>query len=131
LPACRPGLDKAGLLAEKQAAARSDAAFAKASTTTAAAPGRGVRWPSSPAAVVGQSRRSSSATTVNGLDALNDLSDATGASVENLSALEDIALRTGTSLETWQAMRSIKMNKALADAKPGTDAAEPPSRRST
>ena len=30
--------------------------------------------------------------TVNGVDALNDLSDATGASIENISALEDICL---------------------------------------
>jgi hypothetical protein len=59
---------------------------------------------------------------IDGLDKLNDLSDATGASVENLSALEDIALRTGTSMDT-AGDAVIKMNKALADAKPGTDQA--------
>ena len=59
--------------------------------------------------------------TVNGLDKLNDLADATGATVENLSALEDVALRTGTSVET-AGDAVIKLNKALADAKPGSEA---------
>ena len=58
-----------------------------------------------------------------GLDALGDLSDATGASVENLSALEDIALRTGTSFE-GMASTLVKFNGYLGDAKPGTAAAE-------
>jgi lambda family phage tail tape measure protein len=60
--------------------------------------------------------------TVNGVDALNDLRDATGASIENLSALEDVADRTGTG---FQEMGSslIRFNKVLADAKPGSDAA--------
>jgi len=58
--------------------------------------------------------------TVNGLDKLNDLADATGATVENLSALEDVALRTGTSVET-AGDAVIKLNKALSDAKPGSD----------
>jgi hypothetical protein len=35
--------------------------------------------------------------TIEGVDALNDLKDATGASIENLSALEDVAARSGTS----------------------------------
>ena len=59
---------------------------------------------------------------VNGLDKLNDLADATGATVENLSALEDIAVRTGTSVDTM-GDAIVKMNKALADAKPGSDQA--------
>jgi hypothetical protein len=58
-----------------------------------------------------------------GLDKLNDLADATGSSVENLSALEDVAERTGTSVETL-GDAIVKMNKALADAKPGSDQAE-------
>lgn len=58
-----------------------------------------------------------------GLDKLNDLADATGSSVENLSALEDIAERTGTSVDTL-GDAIVKMNKALADAKPGSDQAE-------
>jgi hypothetical protein len=61
--------------------------------------------------------------TIDGIDALNDLSDATGSSVENLSALEDIAARTGTTMDTvGDAL--IKLNKTLGDAKPGTDAAD-------
>lgn len=37
---------------------------------------------------------------VDGLDALNDVADATGASIENISALEDVAMRTGSSMDT-------------------------------
>ena len=54
--------------------------------------------------------------TVEGVDALNDLADATGDSVENLSALEDIALRTGTSMET-AGDAVIKLNKALIEGR--------------
>lgn len=60
---------------------------------------------------------------VNGLDRLNDLRDATGASIGNLSALEDVAARTGTSFETVQAAL-IKFNQALANAAPGNVAGE-------
>lgn len=59
---------------------------------------------------------------VSGVDALNDLKDATGASIENLSALEDVALRTGTSFETVGSSL-VKFNAALSNAKPGSDAA--------
>lgn len=52
-----------------------------------------------------------------GVDALNDLKDATGASIENISALEDVAARTGTSFETV-GTALIKLNQALNDAKP-------------
>lgn len=61
--------------------------------------------------------------TVNSLDALNDLKDATGSSIENISALEDVALRTGTSFESM-AGALVKLNKALIDAKPGSDTAD-------
>lgn len=57
----------------------------------------------------------------NGLDVLNDLKDATGASVENLSALEDVAIRTGTSFDTVGTSLT-RFNGILKDAKPGTDA---------
>lgn len=60
---------------------------------------------------------------VDGIDSLNDLADATGASVENLSALEDVAARTGTSMDTVGSA-VVKLNKTLADAKPGNDAAK-------
>lgn len=58
----------------------------------------------------------------NGIDALNDLRDATGASIENLSALEDIGARTGTSFETVGSTL-VKFNAALNAAKPGSDQA--------
>lgn len=50
-----------------------------------------------------------------GVDNLNDLRDATGASIENLSALEDIALRTGTSVDV-AGDAVVKLNKSLNDA---------------
>lgn len=53
---------------------------------------------------------------INQLDALNDASDATGASIENLSALEDIALRTGTSMDAATGAL-VKFNAGLK----GTD----------
>lgn len=56
-----------------------------------------------------------------GIDALNDLQDATGASVENLSALEDVAARTGTSFDTVGTSLT-KFNNLLKEAKPGSDA---------
>ena len=54
--------------------------------------------------------------TIEGLDALNDMADATGASIENLSAIEDVALRTGTSVEAVTGSL-VKLNKALLDTK--------------
>lgn len=47
-----------------------------------------------------------------GLDKLNDLRDATGASVENISALEAVAAKTGVSFDTVSDIL-IKFNKAL------------------
>ena len=61
-------------------------------------------------------------TAVDGLDRLNDLKDASGASIENLSALEDVAIRTGTSMDTVSTA-VIKLNKALSAAKPDTEIA--------
>jgi tetratricopeptide (TPR) repeat protein len=58
--------------------------------------------------------------TTRGVDALNDLGDATGASIENLSALEDVAARTGTSFEAV-GQSLIKLNQALNTAKGGDD----------
>lgn len=59
---------------------------------------------------------------INGLDALNDLKDATGASIENLSALEDIAARTGTKFDTV-GTSLVKFNAVLSDSKLGSQAA--------
>jgi hypothetical protein len=61
--------------------------------------------------------------TVDGLDALNDLADATGASIENLSALEDIAARTGTSIDTVGSAL-VRFNAELSAAKEGSQTAE-------
>lgn len=58
-----------------------------------------------------------------GVDALNDLKDATGASIGNISALEDVAARTGTSFETV-GTSLVKLNDVLAAAKPGSVQAE-------
>lgn len=57
--------------------------------------------------------------TVDGLDSLNDLKDATGSSIENISALEDVALRTGTSFDAM-ATSLVKFNAVLTES--GTDA---------
>lgn len=60
--------------------------------------------------------------TINGIDALNDLKDATGASIENLSALEDAAIRSGNSFHAV-ADSLVKFNKVLIEAKPDSDMA--------
>lgn len=55
-----------------------------------------------------------------GVDRLNDLADATGASVEKISGLEDLMARTGGSIdEATDAI--IKLNKALSDASDDPD----------
>ena len=59
--------------------------------------------------------------TIDGIDALNDLADATGSSIENISGLEDVARRTGTSFDTVGGAL-VKFNQALGNAKPGSDA---------
>jgi hypothetical protein len=56
-----------------------------------------------------------------GIDALNDLKDATGSTIENISALEDTALRTGTGIDVVSTAM-IKFNGILKDAKPGSNA---------
>lgn len=52
---------------------------------------------------------------VDGLDALNDVADATGASISNISALEDVAMRTGTTMDTVSAALN-KFNNTLKEA---------------
>jgi len=52
---------------------------------------------------------------IDGLDALNDVRDATGASIENLSALEDVAIRTGTSMDSVSGIL-VKFNNVLKEA---------------
>lgn len=115
LASLQAGMDKAGRLAERQAA-QIEARYAR--LTSVATQLGSVLGGAISVAGLAQFFR----TTVNGLDALNDLKDATGASIENLSALEDIAARTGTSVDTL-GTALIRMNKLLADAQPGSDAA--------
>lgn len=55
------------------------------------------------------------------VDAFNDLRDATGASVENISAIDRVARETGVGFDVVSSSL-IKLNKALGDAKPGSDA---------
>jgi len=113
------GLDKAGVLAAKQAEQIEKAFSGLKATAASVGVAFGAMIPTTLIAGFQQFFRS----TVDGLDKLNDLADATGASVENLSALEDIAIRTGTSVDVM-GDALVKMNKALADAKPGSDQAE-------
>lgn len=110
------GLDKAGLLAERSAERIKSTFDGIGAVTKAMAGTLGVAF--SVAGITAFVRA-----TVDGLDRLNDLKDATGASIENLSALEDIALRTGTSMDT-ASDAVLKLNKALlAASDPKSDAA--------
>ena len=60
---------------------------------------------------------------IDGVLAIKDLSEATGATVENISALDDIARRTGGSLQDVEGVL-IKFNAALKDADPGSKMAK-------
>ena len=102
------GLDKAGFLAERQAQ-RIEASFARLKGI-ASGLGTGLA-----AAFTVPALATFITRTIDGVDALNDLADATGDSIENLSALEDIALRTGTSMET-AGDAVVKLNNAIFDA---------------
>lgn len=55
-----------------------------------------------------------------GIDAVGDLADATGASVENVGRLDAAVRRTGGSFEDASALL-LKFNQALANARPGSD----------
>ncbi len=114
LAAMQEGLDKAGRLAELQAR-KIEAAFTGVKTAAFAIGGALTAALSVPV-VFGFVK-----STIDGIDALNDLADATGASIENLSALEDIAARTGTSVQT-AGDAVIKLNKVLSEARPDNDA---------
>jgi hypothetical protein len=111
LAGLQQGMDKAARLAEKESA-RMAKAFNLASAALAGI-GAGIGLGGLTAFF---------ASVVNGLDKLNDLADATGASIENLSALEGVALRTGTSLDTVGSAL-VKFNNVLKDAEPGSKAA--------
>lgn len=110
------GMDKAGRLAEKNAA-QIEAAYGKAAKVGQVL-GAALGGAISVAGITAFVRA-----TVDGIDKLNDLSDATGATIENLSALEDIGARTGTSIDTI-GDAVLKLNKELAAADPKSQTAE-------
>lgn len=112
LASLQSGMDKAGRIAEKQAA-QIEARYARMSAL-ASSVGAALGGAISVAGIT-QFLRS----TIDGVDALNDLSDATGSSIENISALEDIAARTGTTMDTVGSAL-VKFNKVLAEANPDT-----------
>lgn len=102
------GLERVAVLTEKNAA-RLDAAFGVMRTAVGGL-----------VAGVGLAGlRAFTQSTIDSIDALNDLKDATGASIENISALEDLALRTGTSMDTVGGAL-VKFNAALKDAAPSS-----------
>lgn len=109
------GMDKAGRLAAKTASQieAKFAALSRIGSTIGLSLG---------GALAGAGLTALIRNTVEGIDKLNDLADATGSSVENLSALEDAARRTGTGVDVvGDAL--VKLNKTLADAKPGSEQA--------
>lgn len=116
LASLQSGMDKAGRIAERQAS-QIEARFSKMG---AIASGVGTALGAA-LSVVGLTQLLRA--TLEGVEALDDLSDATGASIENISALEDIAARTGTSMSTvGDAL--IRLNKVLSDANPNTPMAQ-------
>lgn len=108
------GFSKAARISEKNAAAI-EARWAKVASVTASA------FAALGGAAIGAGLVTLARNSIDAIDALNDVADATGSTVENISALEDVALRTGTNLETVQTAL-IKFNQILNDAKPGSDA---------
>jgi hypothetical protein len=116
LAGLQQGFDKAARLAEKSASDVEARYNRLASVATGV--GAALAGAFSSAALVQFFRA-----TVNGLDALNDLADATGASIENLSALEDIAARTGTAFDTVGSAL-VRLNAQLTGAKQGSETAE-------
>jgi len=96
-------LNRSAKLAEKRAK-EIDAAVTKAGTAI------GVALGAAGAAALAMAKN-----IIDGLDALNDVKDATGSSIENISALEDVALRTGTTLDNVSSIL-VKFNSALKEA---------------
>ncbi|MCZ8073850.1 MAG: hypothetical protein O9341_06930, partial [Paucibacter sp.] len=110
------GLDKAARLAEKNAE-QTRAAWARAGAGIASVVG-------ALAGFVAVDRMVESfKQAVDGLDKLNDVADATGASIENISGLEDVIRRTGGTIETVETTL-IKFNAVLSEAKPDSPMAQ-------
>lgn len=108
LASLEEGMNKAGRLAEKEAA-RISAAFASVNNTITAI--GGALGGAFAVAGIGEFIKSNA----QAIDALNDLKDATGASIENLSGLEQVALKNGGTLEQVSGIL-VKFNGALKDA---------------
>lgn len=108
LAGLQAGLDKAGLLAERQAE-RIEKSFARAK---AALTGLGAGLVG--ALSVGALTEIFNATK-DGLLKLKDLSEATGASIEKVSGLEDVARRAGGSIDDVSGIL-VKFNAALKDS---------------
>lgn len=102
------GLDQAGRLSEKTAA-KMQASFDRLQSS-AEALGVAVGGIFTVAGAVQFIRSNADA-----VDALNDVSDATGSTIENISALESVALRTGDNLDLVSDVL-IKFNGVLKDA---------------
>ena len=102
------GLDQAGRLSEKTAA-KMQASFDRLQSS-AEALGVAVGGIFTVAGAVQFIRANADA-----VDALNDVSDATGSTIENISALESVALRTGDNLDLVNDVL-IKFNGVLKDA---------------
>lgn len=96
-------INRSAKLAEKRAK-EIDAAVSKAGASIGLALG-----------AAGAAALAMAKSVVDGLDALNDVKDATGASIENISALEDVALRTGTTMDNVSGIL-VKFNSALKEA---------------
>ena len=110
LASLQSGMDKAGRLAEKQAK-QIEERYGRMSAL-AYKVGASLGGAISAVAIINFAKA-----TIDGVDALNDLADASGASIENLSALEDIAARTGHGMDAVGASL-VKFNQVLnaADA---------------
>lgn len=102
------GMDKAERIAAKTAAGI-EARWGKLSSL-ASGIGAGLVAGFSGAALATFTRQ-----TVDAVDALNDVKDATGASIENLSALEDVARRNGGTLDDVASIL-VKFNGQLKEA---------------
>jgi hypothetical protein len=102
------GMDKAARLTEQQSA-RMDAAIAR-SKSVAMAGGAAIIGVLSVTAIAQFARA-----TVDAVDALNDVKDATGASIENISALELVAMNAGGTLDDVSSIL-VKFNGVLKEA---------------
>lgn len=115
LASLESGMDKAGRIAEAQAA-RMQKAFGGLQSV-AANIGAGFI-----AGLAGSQVLASFRATIDGLDALNDAADATGSSIEKLSGLEEIALSTGATLDVVTSS-VVKLNQVLNSATPDSSQA--------